>query len=224
MPFKRLVTSLNASFEDFVTGVENHDAVAKSAITDVRRAAARLKAQQGQLAAQTTRLAATEEALIKKRDRWQSRAAEFANSDAQQAMQCLRNRDAVEQELASTTEQLTRQRGLGDQLACNLAQVERRLAELQQRRIELSSREARTNVLTKTGGVEAGADIEELFERWEVSVLQGEYREGGVPGAGCSAEQASGSSADQLDNELSAQERDAQLREELERLRAAPDS
>ena len=224
MPFKRLVTSLNASFEDFVTGVENHDAVAKSAITDVRKAAARLRAQQGQLAAHTARLSATEKALSDKRNRWQDRAAEFAESDPDQAMQCLRNRDAVARELESTQEQLTKQRSLCDQLACNLAQVERRLAELQQRRIALSSREARTNVLAKTSGTDAGVDVEELFERWEVSVLQGEYREGTVNELGCITDGAPPSSADQLDNALLAEERDAQLREELKRLRAGPDT
>jgi len=202
----------------------DHDALAKSAIIDVRKAAARLKAQQGRLAGQTARLKATEQTLIDKRNRWQSRAAEFANSDAEQAMQCLRNRDAVAQELAATAEQLARLGGLCDQLDCNLAQVERRMADLQQRRIELSSREARTSVLTKTRGCDTNVDIEELFERWEVSVLQGEYREDAVTETGCGNAQAAGSSADQLDCALLARERDAQLREELFRLRAGTDT
>lgn len=220
MAFKRLVTSLNASFEDFVTGVENHDAVAKSAITDVRKAAAKLRVQQAQLAAHTARLLANQQQLTDKHNRWQTRAAEFATSDADQALQCLRNRDAVALELANTEQQLDRQRGLTDQLACNLAQIERRLAELQQRRIDLSSREARTSVLSRTGGADGVTDVDELFERWEVSVLQNEYREGTVTDAGCGTDPLATGSADQLDNRLLAEERDAQLREELERLQA----
>lgn len=212
MTFKRLVTSLNASFEDFVTGVENHDAVAQSAITDVRKAAARLRAQQGQLAGQAERQARTEQELAGKRDRWQQRAQDLAERDPEQAMQCLRNRDAVEQELAHAAEQLMRQRSLRDQLALNLAEVERRLGDLQQRRIALSSREARTSVLAKTGGGDDLCNIDELFERWEVSVLQGEYREGAV------GECAAGT-ADQLDSTLQREERDRELRAELERLR-----
>lgn len=224
MKFKRLVTSLNASFEGFVSGVENHDAVAQSAITDVRKAVARLRVQQGQLAGQARRLIETEQALTRKRDRWQTRAQDFAERDPEQALQCLRNRDSVEQQLARTTEQLAQQRSLCEQLACNLAQVEQRLSDLQHKRIALSSREARTSVLAKTGGLETEGNIDELFERWEVAVLQGEYREGGVMD-GCSdakADEMTAGSADQLDNRLQREERDRQLRAELERLRGDP--
>lgn len=224
MKLKRLVTSLNASFEDFVSGVENHDAVAQSAITDVRKAAARLRVQQGQLAGQARRLVESEQALTHKRDRWQSRAQEFAEQDPEQALQCLRNRNSVECELTRTSEQLAQQRSLCEQLAGNLAQVEQRLSDLQHKRIALSSREARTSVLAKTGGLETQSNIDELFERWEVAVLQGEYREGAAMD-GCSdgkvAEMATGS-ADQLDNLLQREERDRELHAELERLRGDP--
>lgn len=224
MKLKRLVTSLNASFEGFVSGVENHDAVAQSAINDVRKVAAKLRVQQGQLAGRARRLVEAEQALTRKRDRWQTRAQDFAEHDPEQALQCLRNRDSVDQQLAQTNEQLTQQRSLCEQLAGNLAQVEQRLSDLQHKRIALSSREARTSVLAKTAGLETQSNIDEMFERWEVAVLQGEYREGDVLDGSCDAkvDEMTTGSVDQLDNLLQREERDRQLRAELERLRGDP--
>jgi len=198
--------------------------VAQGVIADVRKAAARLRVQQGRLAGQTGRLVETEQALTRKRDLWQTRAKDLAEQDPDQALQCLRNRDLVEQDLAHAGEQLAQQRRLCEQLAGNLAQVEQRLLDLQQKRIALSSREARNSVLASTDGKEAQSNIDELFERWEVAVLQGEYREGSFLDScstGADETEAMGSAAE-LDGVLGRQERDAELRAELERLRSDP--
>lgn len=43
MKVKRLMASVSAGFEDFVTRVENHEAVADCAIDELRKAAARVR-------------------------------------------------------------------------------------------------------------------------------------------------------------------------------------
>jgi len=49
MKIKRLAASINAYFDDFVSKVENHDAVAKVAIEDVQKAAARIRSEKNKI-------------------------------------------------------------------------------------------------------------------------------------------------------------------------------
>ena len=74
MRLKRLVTSVGASFEQFVNKVENQEAVAESVIRDVRASAAKLKVQMGGVNAQTERLRERRDRLTEDVGRWRQRA------------------------------------------------------------------------------------------------------------------------------------------------------
>lgn len=218
MRLKRLVTTLNASFESFVNGVENHDALAQGVIADVRKAAARLRSQKGALEAQTSRLRTSRQELTERRDRWHTRAQSLAQSDPEQALLCLRRRDAAATQLVGLTTQIDEQSALGNELSNSLLQVEQRLAELQNRRTALSSREAKAAVLAQVATPNLSADIDDLFSRWEVSVLEDEYRDPGQPAIGGGTLHGSGV-VDELDDAMRSQEADELLRDELAQMR-----
>ena len=216
MTLKRLATTLNASFESFVNGVENHDALAQGAIADVRKAAARLRGQKGALDAQNRRLADTRQTLQERRDRWQQRAEQLADNDPDQALLCLRRRDGVIEQLSQLSTQMAEQTELATELDASLVQVEQRLVELQNRRTALSSREAKAAMLAKVDAPNFASDIDELFSRWEVSVLEDEYRDA----SGMTPEQHSTATVDELDNQFLAKEADQKLLDELAQMRA----
>lgn len=215
MKLKRLVTSLSASFDGFVNSVENHEAVAEHAITDVRHAAARLRAQKDQLDSRITRQASQQQDLTARLERWQRRASECAIDDPEQALLCLRRRDAASEALARLTQQSEEQSHLSAELANNLVQVEARLTELQNRRTALSSREARATALAGGATPSPAINVDELFERWEVAVLQDEYRDGLAPLGQTTGDYQRGVDHDDLDKSLLAKEREAELKREL---------
>jgi phage shock protein A len=209
MKLKRLVASINASFDDFVSRVENHEAVADSVIADVRAAAARLQVQIGRVGVQTQRATERRDALHRDVARWRQRALDLAEADPPRAIECVRRLERTERQLVQSDQQLADLGRLNDQLRANLTDVERRLEDLTLRRASLSSRDARADALRvcTAGQTE---DVDRIFDRWEISIASAEYSDNIGPAA-----------SDQLDRELSRDEEDEALRQRLATLRRA---
>ena len=125
---------------------------------------------------------------------------------------CLRQRDVAATGLEQLRAQINEQTQLAAELASSLTQVESRLDELQNRRTALSSRGARANVMAKVATPNLSTDVDELFERWEVAVLQEEYRDSS---AGMAPVDFGNAQADELDRTMQSAERDAELKTEL---------
>ena len=110
---------------------------------------------------------------------------------------------------------MAEQTELATELDASLVQVEQRLVELQNRRTALSSREAKATVLAKVDAPNFANDIDELFSRWEVSVLEDEYRDA----SGMTPEQHTAATTDELDTVFLAKEADQKLLDELAQIR-----
>ena len=207
MRLKRLVASVGASFEQFVNKVENHEAVAESVIRDVRAAAAKLKVQMGGVNAQADRLRERRDSLAGDAERWRDRARRFANEDEERALECLRRMKRAEAEQGQVVDQLAQYETLAEKLKDRLAAVEARLSALQLKRTALSSRSARAQVVG-AADQETLCDVNAVFDRWEMAVIEDEYLDEIVSGEG-----------DSLERELDAAEEREQLMAALEELR-----
>ena len=207
MRLKRLVASVGASFEQFVNKVENHEAVADSVLRDVRAAAAKLKVQMGGVDAQAERLRERRDGLADDSERWRERARRFAKDDEERALECLRRMKRAEAELAQVGDQLAQYEALGEKLKDRLAAVESRLSTLQLKRTALSSRSARAQVVG-AADQETLSDVNTIFDRWEMAVIEDEYMDEIVSSGG-----------DRLERELDAAEEREQLKAALEELR-----
>ncbi len=208
---KQWTTSLVSRVDWMVSQVENHEAVAKSAIRDVRRAAARARVQ-------LTRVRGDGEALARQRAEqreserlWRERAGACAEDDESRALECLRRARRAgrrREELERRCEEHAR---VEKQLALDVSAVEERLTQLQERHNLLRTRESRAHAIaTVRGASELGdGDVGDLFERWETQVLEREYE------GGCSAQ----GDADPLEDEFLEAEDEGELRAELEELR-----
>ena len=206
MRLKRLVTSVGASFEQFVNKVENHEAVAESVIRDVRATAAKLKVQMGGVNAQTERLRARRDGLAEDAQRWRQRARRFATEDESRALECLRRMKRAEAERAQVSNQFAQYEALTDKLKDRLAAVEARLSDLQLKRTALSSRSARAQVMS-TRDQDTLSDANAVFDRWEMAVIEDEYLDDVVDGR-----------SDALEHELNAAEEREDLKAALEEL------
>ena len=114
-------------------------------------------------------------------------------------------RDEAEQR--QVVDQLAQYEDLGAKLKERLAAVEARLSDLQLKRTALSSRRACAQVM---GADHQGSpsDVNAVFDRWEMAVIEDEYLEEVVSGEG-----------DRLERELDAAEEREQLKAALEELR-----
>ncbi len=207
MRLKRMVASVGASFEQFVNKVENHEAVAEAVIRDVRASAAKLRIQMGGVMAQTERLRTRRDGLAEDAGRWRERARRFATVDEDRALECLRRMKRAEVEQAQATDQLAQFETLGDKLKDRVAAVEARLSEMQLKRTALSSRSARAQVMA-AGNQDTRSDVNAVFDRWEMAVIEDEYLDEVVAGE-----------SDPLGRELDAAEEREQLKAALEELR-----
>lgn len=178
MRVKRLIASFGASFDNFVSKVENHEAVADSVIADVRAAAAKLRVQRGRIQHQLQRLETEQKKLLAEQRRWQDRALKLGDTDEQRSLECVRHFKITKSRLQQVDHQIAEYQAMDQRLKGNLEDVERRLEQLQLKKTALSSRSARASVLAGTQGDETLADMEQVFDRWETAVLEDEYREG----------------------------------------------
>ncbi len=212
MKIKRLVASVSAGFEDFVSKVENHEAVADCVIDDVRRATAQVKVQKNRTDAVIARTERQADTLEKDEQRWNERAVKLADSDGFRALECVRRARQAAEQRATLLEQLEEHRGLAADLGSRLAGLEQRLAELQLKRTALSSRAARAQTLRKADRPGACESVDTVFDRWETAVLADEYCDVGPSDGG-----------DMLDLSFRAQEEEQELAERLAELKAQAD-
>lgn len=227
MKVKRLMASVSAGFEDFVTRVENHEAVADCAIDELRKAAARVRVQQARTATQLKRLEEQIGRLEAEAERWRTRALRVADAatvdtsgtggngvaDEAKAIECVRRARRAELEIDALATQRDRYRVLTEELQGRLRELERRLGEAQLRRTALSSRAARARTLRSVERCGPEESLEAVFDRWDTVVIADEYRDGVDPLDGPEPE-------DMLDREFADEEDLAALREDLAALRA----
>ena len=207
MKARRLMASISAGFEDFVTRVENHEAVAECAIDDLRKATAQVRVQQGRTAAQVKRLEDELSRVESEAERWRDRALRV--EDEQKALECMRRAKQGDRRGEALADQLRDHRALAEDLATRQRDLEGRLADVQLKRTALSSRAARARTLKRAERCGPDETLDSVFDRWETVVTADEYRDGVTLEA-----------TDTLDRELAAEEDDDALRAELEALRA----
>jgi phage shock protein A len=166
--------------DGMVSRIENHEALAASAIRDVRQAAARATVQLRRVRADGTRLreeaAARREAILT----WKERAARSAEEDREKAIECLRRSRRAEREARELERRLVEHERIEQQLARDVAAVEDRLARLEEQRNVLATRQSRAEALGTVREAQApcGVEVDEVFGRWETRVAEREF-EGG---------------------------------------------
>jgi phage shock protein A len=210
MKARRLMASISAGFEDFVTRVENHEAVADCAIDDLRNATAQVRVQQGRTAAQVKRLEDELQRAGNEVERWRDRALRV--EDEQKALECMRRAKQSERRSEALETQLRDHLALVDDLSARQRDLEGRLSDVQLKRTALSSRAARARTLKRAERCGPGETLDSVFDRWETVVTADEYRDG-----------VTLEPADLLDREFAAEEDDDALRAELDALRTGAD-
>jgi len=166
--------------DGMVSRIENHEALAASAIRDVRRAAARATVQLRRVRADGARQRERLAELREEQRSWEERAVASASEQREKALECLRRSRRAGRQARELARRLEEHERVEKQLAADVARVEDRLGELEQQRNVLVTRESRAQALGSVRDTESpfGADVQEIFGRWETRVAEHEF-EGG---------------------------------------------
>jgi phage shock protein A len=206
---KRWSTGLVSRVDWMVTQVENQEALVSSALRSAREATARAKVQLGRVRKDGDQLRQTIQTEEDAVTRWRERAVTMANGDEMQAMECLRRGKRAEGALKELRQRLVVHGQSEQQLTKDVRGMEVQLAALVEKRNMMRTRQSRAEAVQSVQGCgeSMGCDLEDVFDRWETSVLEKEL------GAQCSI------STDDFEESFVGAEEEEQLRDELRQLK-----
>lgn len=206
--FKRWTHGFVASIDSMIVQVENHEALATSALRDLEQGVARSKVQLMRVERDGRAL---KQALAEEREaatRWRERARR--EEGEARALECLRRYKRAEARVSELTHNHAEHERIEQALKRDVQTLERRLVELRQQRNTMRTRQSRAeafNVVQGSGDVESG-EIGQIFERWETRVAESEVA------SGCLV-----ASIDSFDDEFLDAEEAASLKLELRALK-----
>lgn len=218
MGVRQLITNFNASFEQFVNKIENHEAIAEQTIARAAQAAAQVRREARRNGIRSERL---REALTNAQDQvvhWERRAVALPESAAADAIECLARADYEQTRVEQLSQQLERFEKQASALQRALSEAEARLSDLKLRRSDLVTR-AQLTELAEAGSMPPQQSADELFDRWETAIDARELGQG-VSGFADS----SSNTGDAFEERFEQQERSERLRERLQVLRASAKS
>jgi len=205
---KRWTHGFVASIDSMIVQVENHEALATSALRELEQGVARSKVQLMRVERDGRAL---KQALVEEREasqRWRERARR--EEHPARALECLRRHKRSESRVSELTHNQAEHERIEQQLKRDVQTLERRLLDLRQQRNTMRTRQSRAEafgVAQGSGDLQDG-EIGQIFERWETRVTETEVA------SGCLI-----ASVDGLDQEFLDEEEAASLKLELQALK-----
>ncbi|WP_455211121.1 PspA/IM30 family protein [Kaarinaea lacus] len=180
--FKRLSATFSSRVDQMVSQIENHDAVVEVAIKESRQATAKAKVRLARVQRDGEVLRSKIAQLQKDETLWTNRAREVAHKDQERALECVRRRKICQKQLEQYEHALKKHEALEQKLAQDIHAAERKLAEMNQQRNLMRTRQSAAEALNSISGVDetVALDVAEAFERWEVKVTESELEVGSI--------------------------------------------
>jgi len=206
---RRFTSSIAAHFNWMISQIENHEALVNSAIRDVQESAGRAKVQLKRVVVDGQKMRQRLVELQESVGLWEERAKKSASIDEKKAMECLRRKKKALRQISDLEEQEREHARIQKQLESDLVLLDERLKQLKQQRNLLQTRESRAKALGSLQQENASliGEIDDIFDRWEAKVNEYEIR------GECAI-----ASEDDLGEEFSSEEEEAELKIELAKL------
>jgi len=178
--FKRFATTIHATVDKTVAQLENHDAIVDAALKDSRSAVARARVRLARVEKDGRQQRARIQELQTEVALWEERAQSVAATDRGKALDCLRRRKQRESALRNGQASLTEHEALEKRVRASVAEAEQRVNTLMQQRNQMRSRESAAQALRIVNAIDdkAGIEIDDAFERWEISISESEVFSG----------------------------------------------
>lgn len=169
---KRWISTLANGFDQVISQVENHEALIASAVREMKQAKAMAQTQFGRIQADGDKLKGRLAKLSELESTWTQRAVDIHRSDENQALQCLRRKREVAQDIKTLSSQIREHQDFEQQLVSDLKLIDRRIVELERKKNAFSARQYRAQTLQLAEGEECSVntEINEIFSRWEAKL------------------------------------------------------
>jgi len=166
--------ALSARLHAMLSALENHEALADAAICQLQTSGARAEAQLARVRRDGHTLRERIQGERRNAERWRERAAALAARDESGALECLRRRRKVQADASALEQRLAEHTRLEEQLGRDLSSVRERLDRLRHQRDQLRARASTAEALRIRAACSTplGADLPEIFERWERNVRE----------------------------------------------------
>jgi phage shock protein A len=176
--FKRWTHGFVASIDSMIVQVENHEALASSALRELEQGVARSKVQLMRVERDGLAL---KQALSDEREaalRWRDRARREEHEA--RGLECLRRHKRCEARVKELTDNQAEHERIEQQLKRDVQTLERRLLELRQQRNTMRTRQSRAEAFSvaQGAGESDNGEIGQIFERWETRVAETEVASG----------------------------------------------
>jgi phage shock protein A len=163
--WKRLTSGMTARLDTLVSQVENHEALAQSALAEMRGKTARAKARLERVRRDGGQLREQLQKDQRAEGAWRERAR--VNADEAQALECLRRSHRAHASAEKLAAQLAQHERMEAQLGKELRALDERVAEIAQTYHVMRTRQTQAEALACLEQASAGTDIESVLERWE---------------------------------------------------------
>ncbi len=207
MKLRRIAATVSAGFEDALSRIENHEAVAETALQDLRKSVAQIAVQRRRAEAEVERLQVQQSSAVKAQADWQQRALAVAAEDEPRALQCLARAETAATQEEELGGQIAAHQALVDELGATLERAQAQLQTLSLKKSALSARDVHSRSLREVDAVTTNPQVQDVFDRWETQVLA---EEAGVL--------AQPHSADAFERAFLAEEEQLRLRAKLDRI------
>jgi len=205
---KRLSTTIIAQLDHVVGEIENHDAVVKASITELKKKIVEANVHLDRVHNDATQLQTKITQYQNDAKRWQSRAVDCANEDEQKALSCVSRARQCEKKVTQLEITFTQYQQTAEKLAQDIHTAENRASELKQKHDLMRARQSSCATLNATQEThdESASMLCDTFDRWEIKLRQTEMSVDAQP------------NIDTLEQEFVQQERDNELRQALDDL------
>lgn len=206
--FKRISATLFARLDGVVSEIEDHEAVVRTSIDELRQQVARARARLNQMQREEQQLGERIDRQLQEADRWGERARACAAEDEARALACLERRRRARREAERLEQTLASSRDAAERLNRDIDESEIRLEELTRRHSAMRARQC-GNAARAAGPDQETTllrEVETCFERWDARLNEQELH----LDHHCAS--------DTLEDSFSRDEREAELRAELDEL------
>lgn len=171
--FKRVFTQISAGYDSFMMDIENHEALAESAIREGRKAAVQARIRLKHIEEDLTRLNARCNSLREEESKWLKRVKKVEEEDEATALECARRIKRIRIEVKTLEEQADDHQQLVNRLKEDIHKIDDRLNLLKRKKNTLAARSSRAGAMKNIAGREEVLfhDVDDIFSKWEHKVL-----------------------------------------------------
>ena len=173
---KRITTTINATMNDVVGRVEDHDAIIDASLQQCRQAAARTRTRLTKVKRDGAQLQSKRDKLAEDITLWTERAIDNAEADEEIALNCLKRKKWAETERTRLEGMILEHTEIESSLQSRLEQIEARIRDINLKRNSMRSRQSLSEamqIMDKMDG-DSGSTVDDTFERWETVLLERE--------------------------------------------------